>query len=444
MTNARHAGRRHSALLIHHSTPPPLPTGESGTPARIVLSWLIRLRWFAVVGQIVAIIFARAVLDLHYPAAPLAGVLATTLLTNVFLLLLLGRGFAPPAWVTPSVLVLDVALLTAILYFTGGPENPFAVLYTVHVAMATVVLGPGLAWAVVLVAGGCYGLLFLDHYPIAPGPGGLPAWASALGQWASLLLVAGLLAYFIGRVAGSLQRREQELSLVREQAALSERLASLTTLAAGAAHELGTPLGTIAVVAKELELSAHRFADESVAEDARLIRQQVERCRNILEHMRGDIAGSTTAGPGSCEVEDVIDGVRSTLRPDRQGRLTVEIEPGLPLLAVPCRAAQQAVQFLVNNAFDASSPDQPVELGISRNGPGVRFRVADQGTGMDAETLRRASEPFFTTKDPGNGMGLGLFLVRLVAERHGGQFDLQSTPGRGSVATLVFPCKGVM
>lgn len=414
-----------------------IPTDDA--PARIVLSWLIRLRWFAVVGQIVAIVFARAVLDLHYPVAPLAGVLATTLLTNLFLLLLLRRGYEPPAWLTPAVLVLDVALLTAILFFTGGPENPFAVLYIVHVAMATVVLGPGLAWAVVLVAGGCYGLLFLDHHPLAPGPGALPAWASALGQWASLLLVAGLLAYFIGRVAGSLQRREHELSLVREQAALSERLASLTTLAAGAAHELGTPLGTIAVVAKELELSAHRLADENAADDARLIRQQVERCRNILEHMRGDIAGSTTAGPGACQVGEVVEGVQSTLRLGRQGKLDVAIEPGLPLLAVPCRAAQQAVQLIVNNAFDASSPGQPVELSVSADDSGVRFRVTDRGAGMDPETLRRATEPFFTTKDPGSGMGLGLFLVRLVTERHGGRFDLESAPGRGSVATLTFP-----
>lgn len=421
-------------VLLSGSSP---STGDA--PGRIILSWLIRLRWFAVIGQIVAIGFALAALSLHYPLAPLAGVLATTFLTNIFLLLYLRRSTAPPAWITPSVLLLDVALLTVILFFTGGPDNPFAVLYTVHVAMATVVLGPGLAWVVVLVVGGCYGLLFLDHHPIAPGPGQLPGWASALGQWTSLLLVAGLLAYFIGRVAGSLHRREQELSLVREQAALSERLASLTTLAAGAAHELGTPLGTIAVIAKELELSAHRLADENAAEDARLIRQQVERCRNILEHMRGDIAGSTTAGPGFCEVTDVLESVSATLRPDRQARLAVSVEPELPGLAVPCRAAQQAVQFLVNNAFDASESDQPVELAISTGDSGIRFCVTDRGTGMDPETLRRATEPFFTTKDPGGGMGLGLFLVRLVADRHGGQFTLQSIPGRGSEATLVFP-----
>lgn len=417
----------------------PLPTATGDAPSRIVLSWLIRLRWLAVVGQIVAIVFVRAVLDLRYPTAPLAAVLAVTLLTNLALLLLLRRGFTAFSWLTPGVLVLDIALLTVLLYFTGGPENPFAVLYVVHVAMATVVLGPGLAWAVVLIAGACYGLLFLHHYPIAPGPERLPGWASALGQWTSLLLVAGLLAYFIGRVVGSLRRREQELSLVREQAALSERLASLTTLAAGAAHELGTPLGTIAVVAKELELGARTHPDEGLAEDAKLIRQQVDRCRNILEHMRGDIAGSTTEATGSCRAGEIITGVQQALRPDRQVRLCISAGRDGALVGVPCRAAQQAVQFLVNNAFDASPPGERVELAVVETGEVVTFRVIDRGAGMDADTLRRAAEPFFTTKEPGRGMGLGLFLVRLIADRHGGRLNFETSPGSGTVATLDFP-----
>ena len=262
------------------------------------------------------------------------------------------------------------------------------------------------------------------------------------------MLVFGVLAYFIGRVLLALRTREEELANMRERAAQNERLASLTTLAAGAAHELGTPLGTIAVIAKELEREANLVGPESpptpglstLAEDAALIRQQVDRCRQILERMRGDVAGRSSDEPGRCSVDDVVEAVRGQLRVDAYERLAVIRPRPLPEIAAPLRAVQQAVQFLVNNAFDASPPDAPVELEVDATEErAVRITVRDRGTGMDEETLRRATEPFFTTKDPGRGMGLGLFLVRLVAERNGGRLRLDSTAGRGTTAVLELP-----
>lgn len=408
--------------------------------APIVLAWLVRLRWLAAAGQFVAIGVAVWLVDLRYPLAPLAAVIALTLLTNVALVLWRRFGGRPVPGVTaPAVLVLDVALLTALLYFTGGPNNPFVELYVVHVALATTVMGPRWSWATVGVVAVCYGLLVLGgHRPLSPGHP-LPDWAQLLGRSAALMLVVVLLAYFVGRITASLRRREAELTAVRERAQVNERLAALTTLAAGAAHELGTPLGTIAVVAKEMELAAKDNDQPSLAEDAALIRQQVERCRQILDHLRGDVAGRTTDEPGASDVGEVAQHVQSGLRPDRAERLKVEVERALPRVAAPPRATQQAVQFLVNNAFDASSPTAPVTLRVVREGTEVVFVVTDVGEGMDPETLRRATEPFYTTKDPGRGMGLGLFLVRLVAERNGGNLSLESTPGEGTRAFLRLP-----
>lgn len=350
-----------------------------------------------------------------------------------------------PQALTLSVLLLDVALLTVLLYYTGGHENPFAVLFVVHVAMATLVLGSAGAWAVVATAALCYGVIVWRHEPLVPGEAQLPVWAVVLGQWTALALVVGVLAYFIGRVMQALRLREQELAAMRERAAMNERLASLTTLAAGAAHELGTPLGTIAIVAKEMEHEAQQLGEAagaqagSLEEDAALIRQQVERCRQIIERMRGDIAGRSTDQPGRCSLEEVVHAVSAQLHPDARLRLQVQAPPASPEVAAPLRAVQQAVQFLVNNALEASEPSGRVALEVSQTGPMVTFTVRDQGSGMDPETLRRASEPFFTTKPPGRGMGLGLFLVRLVAERNGGRFSIESVEGEGTLARLELP-----
>lgn len=431
--------------------PSPLPIGETSAPAaRIVLSWLIRLRWFAVAGQLVAIGVAFAILELTYPIVPLSAVLAATLLTNAGLLLWLRLSQARmrlriPQGLTLAVLLLDVALLTVLLYYTGGHENPFAVLFVVHVAMATLVLGPGWAWAVVATAAACYGIIVWRHRPLVPAQETLPLWAEVLGQWTALLVVVVVLAYFIGRVMLALRAREQELGSMRERAALNERLASLTTLAAGAAHELGTPLGTIAVVAKEMELEARQLDEQSpdrsgsLADDAALIRQQVERCRQILERMRGDIAGRSSDEPGRCTAHEVVQGVAAELRAEARERLDVKIAPDALPIAAPLRAVQQAVQFLVNNALEASSPRARVELEVAQANGAVSFIVRDHGSGMDRQTLRRATEPFFTTKDPGRGMGLGLFLVRLVAERNGGRLLIDSAEGKGTDARLELP-----
>ena len=427
-----------------------LPIGQASAPAgRIVLSWLIRLRWFAAVGQLVAIVVAVAVLGLRYPIVPLAAVLAATALTNAALLgwLAFSRPrtrMRIPQVLTLAVLLLDVLLLTVLLYYTGGHENPFAVLYVLHVAMATLVLGSGWAWAVVATSATCYGLIAWRHRPLVPEEAQLPLWAEILGQWTALILVVGVLAYFIGRVMLALRVREGELAMMRERASLNERLASLTTLAAGAAHELGTPLATIAVVAKEMELEARQLDNRipqagSLADDAALVRQQVERCRQILDRMRGDIAGRSTDEPGRCSASAVVTEVFEQLAPDSRSRLHINIPPEAPQVAVPARALFQALQFLVNNALEASEPPGPVAIDVEAADGAVSFTVRDQGAGMDLEILRRATEPFFTTKAPGRGMGLGLFLVRLVAERNAGRFVIDSAPGQGTTARLELP-----
>lgn len=399
---------------------------------RIVLAALTRLRWMAVIGQLAATGLAIVLLRLKLPLAPIAAVVLVTAVSNLVLTYLpsLTR---PPGWLVQTVLLLDVFLLTILLYLTGGPDNPFASLYVIHVAMAVIALRAGWVWAVVGAVAACYGILLATHLPLDPH---LPHWITAVGNWVSLVLISVLIAAFIGRVIRSLRQREYELAAVQERAARSEQVASLTTLAAGAAHELNTPLGTIAVVAKELEISCDASQNaQDVLEDARLIRREVDRCRTILSRMRVDI-GEDVSHRSTISLEDLEAHLRESIGEENLRRLKIVRPPEVTSVQAPPRALEQALLVLLRNGIDASGSDQPVTLEIVRNDGHLRFEVRDSGCGMSDEMLRRAGEPFFTTKEPGRGMGLGLFIVRLVAQQCGATFSIDSKIGAGTTCVL--------
>ena len=306
----------------------------------IVLTWLVRLRWLAAAGQVLATTAAHWLFGLGLAVVPIACLIGLTIASNLLLAQLmrsgLTRGPRLRTWLVPVVIVLDVLLLTALLYFSGGAANPFSILYIVHVVMAVVVLGAGWSWLIAAIASICFGLLLFYHRPLSGSDHPLSPVVASLGQWLAFALVAALIGYFVGRVAGALRRREQELSATREQAARSEQLASLSTLAAGAAHELGTPLGTIAVVAKELELaSAH---DQFVNDDAKLIRQEVDRCRAILDRMRVDMIEGLHQKVTVAPLEELIERLRSGLPEEERRRLQVRSVQPLKFVTGPVRA----------------------------------------------------------------------------------------------------------
>jgi two-component system sensor histidine kinase RegB len=418
------------------------PVWEPISPARINFGWLIRLRFATVAGQAFTIAFVRWGMDLDIPVGPLYALVAVALASNLAAIAY-ARAAVPQDWWLLAAMAFDVLTFSGLLYLTGGPENPFSFLYLVPIAIAAITLRPAWTWTLALLSLASSAVLFLRHRPLPMAGGHAGHMALHLrGMWVAFGVASAFIVYFLLRVRRALAARDQELDASRNLAARQERLASLATLAAGAAHELATPLSTIAVVAKDLEREVAAAGSRATVEDVRLVRQEVERCRQILARMRTDAGDQVGEHFVRVSVRELVSDCLAESTSSAGAAIDVALDPTTAegSATLPRHAFVQALRGLLDNARQASPPGARVSLRVSPGGPGrLVFQVADRGSGIAPEILGRVGEPFFTTKPTGKGMGLGIFLARAIVERLGGELSIGSAPGAGTTATVSLP-----
>ena len=257
-----------------------------------------------------------------------------------------------------AALAFDALQLTGLLHATGGAANPFSVLYLVFITLAAVVLGARWTWSLAALCIACYGLLFVSQRlhvaHVAHVDTGMRQHLQ--GMWVAFCVAAVLTAYFVVQMSGAIDRRDAEMARIRDRAARSERLASLATLAAGAAHELGTPLATIAVVARELERSLQAIPGapaSSLLEDAALIRSELDRCRAILDRMAADVGQGPGEAPAAFGVAELVAEVLATVPVEERVRVEAATT-GVDRIYAPRGAILRVVQNLLENALDAA------------------------------------------------------------------------------------------
>jgi two-component system sensor histidine kinase RegB len=388
-------------------------------------------------GQIITILVVRLVMAVDLPLVPMLAIVALEALSNAVWYVAPAKRAVSPGTLG-AIMALDVVLLSGLLYFSGGPNNPFSFLLLVPISLATLILSAAWTWALVLLSLAYSAVLFAVNRPLDLGPSHMTMHLR--GMWVAFSVASAFIVYFLRRIRRALAQREAELAASRSPAARRERLAALATLGAGAAHELSTPLSMIAVVAKELDRSlAPMNVPPNITDDVRLVRDDVARCRTILERLcadAGDVMGEAFV---RTRVHELVQHALVGL--DAHPAIRAEIGAELRELAleVPPRAVLQSLQRILKNAQDASAEHGTVTLTVSPVGERIEFAVRDEGAGMPSEILERVGEPSYTTKPAGQGMGLGLFLARTVVERLGGVVTLDSVIGAGTTARIAVP-----
>jgi two-component system sensor histidine kinase RegB len=413
------------------------------TTRHLALRWVVRLRYGLIAGEIALSVALTFGLHIPLPVLVIAPAIAVQVLSNALLDLQKPRLGRNAEHLVGTLFAMDTLCLTLILGLSGGPGNPFSLLYLVQITFSAVVLRKLWTWCLGILSTLAFGLLFWvardvpafhEHAP----PDGFSL--HLLGMWIAFATAALLISFFVGKLSAEARDKAREIRLMEQRIARNDRLASLVTLAAGAAHEMATPLATIAVTAKEMEHdAAARLHDVRSQEDARLIRSEVERCRLILERMGTQGADPFGEAPKLTGIEQLLEQVRGRF-PDARARIHISVDDRRTSCVIPVRAAVEALSALVKNALDASRDGESIFLSAARSNQGrIRFIIRDNGVGMTAEVIERVAEPFFTTKAPGQGMGLGAFLAHLFAQTLGGDLSFESQPGRGCTAMLEVP-----
>lgn len=440
-------------------SPPPILAEKRSS---LEFSTLLHLRWGAILCQILLIIIVGSFLHIPVPFFLVCTILFFETASNILFLYLRNHNKFILNWLFAAIMFADVGLLTLLLSQTGGTMNPFTFLYLLHIVIGAILMPPLWAWGLALFTVMCYASFFI-HTPNSPHsllhppqneikPICVDTFENSMnaavemdlhlkGMLVAFALTSFFIVYFIGRIRRALEDHNKMLAQLDDQRLRNEKLASLATLAAGTAHEFATPLSTIKLAAGEIHYAIKNQADTNeILDDIQLIRSQIQKCEDILNQMTEDAGDPRGGNFEDFTIQEVVDEIIALL-PDRfHNSVTVEkIEQNRQIHA-PFSTICRALKGVVKNGIDAAQSRAlpQVSVGAAIDNGFLIFTVKDNGSGMEPQTLARATEPFFTTKETGKGMGLGLFVARSVAERFGGSLTIQSNPGQGTEVTVRF------
>lgn len=424
---------------------------------RVRVQTLTNLRWLSIGGQAVAVFIVFFGFDYNLPFLRALICIAASAALNVLMIVRYAPNDRLSNREATVYLAFDVLQLALLLYLTGGIANPFSVMFIAPVLIAAASLDLANTLVLVSLSVIAGSVIAVVHEPL-PWSADLPLRLPALyqaGMWAALMLSLGFTSVYVWRIASESARMSAGLAASQLALAREQRMASLGALAASAAHELGTPLGTIAIVAHELERELPEGSDE--ASDAALLREQAERCRKIIMRLanpEAEMVDGINRLPVCAFLNDLADNYRDdeidiaiAVAAENQGRAQPQVWRAPELI--------HGLSNIIDNAMDFAN--EKIRIGVGWSDTHLRIDIDDDGPGFSPEIFQRIGEPY-TTSRPGyhaleegafgpensesgrhEGMGLGFFIAKTLLERTGGKVQAVNPAGGGARVTIIWP-----
>lgn len=407
------------------------------------LQRLFLLRSIAIVVQCILFALVYSIIELNVPWAKMTIVVVIHILLNFFTWVRLHHTFPVSNLEFFAQLLIDIFVLTALLYFAGGSTNPFISLYLLPLTIAAAILPWRYTWAIAGMTITCYTILLFEYIPL-PHDHSDDHSAHLMefnlhisGMWLTFVLSTLLIAWFVVKMSSSIRDRDKDLAQAREQALRNEQIIALGTLAAGAAHELGTPLSTMAVIAGELQQEYPQ--DEEFQNNIRILRNQIMHCKQTLTQLLAKAGQARTEDGNSQSVDYFLKQILDKwqlIRPSTKFSYQCDGVQPVPLI-MNTQLLSQSILNLLNNAADAST--NQVSIKSTWDQHTLNLEIHDDGKGLTGEAVQRAGEAFFTNKAPGQGFGIGLFLANANIERFGGNVRLFNHPEGGACTHVTLP-----
>lgn len=415
-----------------HLTAPDEPAG------RVRLQTLVLLRWIAIIGQLLAILFVHFGLNFKLPLLSALAVVGVSALLNIVLFVVYPTAKRLSEKWAAFYLAFDQIQLCILLYLTGGIDNPFTVLILVPVTVSATILTLRSTVLLGLLAFALTVLLTIYHFPL---PWSDPAEVAQppLLQWGNLTaLVLGTLfiSAYAWQVAEEARRMSDALAATQMALAREQQVSALGGLAAAAAHELGSPLGTIAVVVKEIGRDLP--PDNPLAEDVALLQSQVERCREILARLSR--RPSATSDPEAFSDLGIANMMEMVAQPWRRENIAFAVRligTGSPPLLPRRPEILHGLGNLLQNAMEFARTNVDVE--IDWDDRLIRLRILDDGPGLNVDILSALGEPYVTSRPDSGGMGLGVFIAMNLLRRSGASVAFANRPGGGTQVSVSWP-----
>jgi two-component system, sensor histidine kinase RegB len=440
---------------------------KSQISVRQNLKWLFILRNLMMLSEVILIILSVYGLGINLPEQQLWLVVLSTGAVNLYTSMRLETDDPVTEPEIFTQISIDVFAIAALLYLTGGASNPITWVFLLPLIITAIMLPQAYAWYMVILTTSLYTMLIAFNIPLPSIEPHMPDPAPLLhsdienyqmlqhahimndksyfslhmfGMWFGFVFSAGLVAFFVVELAKTLRDQERSLAEARENALRDERVIALGTLAASAAHDMGTPLGTIAIVAHELEQEypSHRYPD--LFEKMLIMQQQINRCKEALSVMSASAGEMRAESGGVILLTDYIDDVINQWRTHKPGvKLNFIIDPNVAIEAkiIAERTLTHSIINILNNAAEASPAELGIEFHATWDLDYITIKIRDFGPGFPPELVEFAGKQPVVSKK--RGLGVGLFLTYSTINRLGGKINLYNSDSCGACVEITLP-----